>query len=150
MIYTHVAAALVALALGFGGGWQTQDWRFTAQVSKLEKKHAEATAQAVTEALDETVRHQKAKDAALRNAQARAKRDAADAADARLVADGLRSDLDTQRMHMLDAARSALLEYASAANLVFGECSRRLEEMGRAAQGHSSDVRTLTEAWPKR
>lgn len=149
-IYTYFATFLVALALGFAGGWQTQDWRFTSQISKLEKKHAEATTKAVSDALDETIRHQKAKDDALRNAQARARRDAADAATARLIADGLRSDLDTQRVQMRDAARGALLEYAAAANLVFGECSRRLEDLAGKAVGHSSDVRTLIEAWPTR
>ena len=30
MIYTHVAAAAVALAVGFAGGWKTQGWRWDA------------------------------------------------------------------------------------------------------------------------
>lgn len=28
MIYTHVAAALVAGAVAFGGAWKVQDWRY--------------------------------------------------------------------------------------------------------------------------
>lgn len=34
MIYTHLAAALVALALGFAAGWQTQGWRWGAAEAK--------------------------------------------------------------------------------------------------------------------
>jgi len=30
MIYTHAAAALVAMAVGFTGGWKVQGWRWTA------------------------------------------------------------------------------------------------------------------------
>lgn len=30
MIYTHAAAALVALAVGFGAAWKTQGWRHDA------------------------------------------------------------------------------------------------------------------------
>lgn len=29
-LYTYAATALVALAVGFGGGWQTQGWRWDA------------------------------------------------------------------------------------------------------------------------
>lgn len=31
MIWTHVAAALVAAALAFAGAWQTQEWRYGAK-----------------------------------------------------------------------------------------------------------------------
>lgn len=30
MIYTYVATALVAVAIGFSGGWKTQGWRWDA------------------------------------------------------------------------------------------------------------------------
>jgi len=149
MNYTHVASLILGLALGFTGGWKTQDWRFTAQVKTIEAAHSLETAKAVEEALEGTTRLQKAKDEALRNAQIRARKEAADAATARLVADGLLSDLEAQRLQLREAARASLVEYAAAANLVFGECSRRLEEMAGKAVGHSSDVRTLMESWPR-
>ena len=31
MIYTHAAALIVGLAVGFGGAWKTQDWRYGAK-----------------------------------------------------------------------------------------------------------------------
>lgn len=30
MLYTYVATGLIALAVGFGGGWKTQGWRWDA------------------------------------------------------------------------------------------------------------------------
>lgn len=39
MIYTHAAAALAALAIGFGGAWQVQAWRYdSAQLEQIERK----------------------------------------------------------------------------------------------------------------
>lgn len=31
MLWTHAAAGILGLAIGFGGGWQVQDWRFSKQ-----------------------------------------------------------------------------------------------------------------------
>lgn len=44
-----------------------------------------------------------------------------------------------------DALRSA----TSAFNSLFAECRGKYEEMGHAAHGHSSDVITLEQAWPR-
>ena len=48
MIYTHVAAAVVALALGFTGGWKTQGWRWDA----ADKQRIEAEAKERQKQLD--------------------------------------------------------------------------------------------------
>lgn len=38
MIYTHIAAALIAGALAFGGAWKVQDWRYGAkEAERLEE-----------------------------------------------------------------------------------------------------------------
>lgn len=42
MIYTHAAALLAGLAIGFGGAWQVQDWRH----GKIEAKRLEAQVEA--------------------------------------------------------------------------------------------------------
>lgn len=42
MIYTHVAAAVVALAVGFAGGWKTQGWRWdAADKQRMEQENKE-------------------------------------------------------------------------------------------------------------
>jgi hypothetical protein len=47
VIYTHAAAALLALALGFAGGWQVQGWRWrAAEAGRLEQERESTRAQA--------------------------------------------------------------------------------------------------------
>lgn len=41
MIYTHVAAGLLGLALGAAGAWQVQDWRHTAELAQQREDAAE-------------------------------------------------------------------------------------------------------------
>ena len=47
------------------------------------------------------------------------------------------------------ATADALSKATSAFNALFGECRERYDQMGRNAAGHSSDIITLEEAWPK-
>lgn len=42
MLYTYAATALVAVGVGFAGGWKTQDWRYGA----IEAKRLSAIAEA--------------------------------------------------------------------------------------------------------
>lgn len=46
------------------------------------------------------------------------------------------------------ASADALREATTTFNTLFAECRTAYEDMGRAADGHSSDVRTLTDSWP--
>lgn len=43
MIYTHMAAAVVALAVGFGAGWKTQGWRQAANAAEAIESAAEVS-----------------------------------------------------------------------------------------------------------
>lgn len=59
---------------------------------------------------------------------------------------------NTQRsidLSIATATADALRKATSAFNTLFGECRERYEQMGRNAAGHSSDVVTLEQAWPK-
>ena len=42
MIYTHAAAALAGLAIGFGAAWNVQGWRMESEIADLRANHAEA------------------------------------------------------------------------------------------------------------
>ena len=67
-----------------------------------------------------------------------------------VVLDGkLRNSQRSIDMSLADATTEALRSATSAFNSLFAECSGKYEEMGRAAAGHSSDVITLEQAWPK-
>ena len=41
-IYTYAATAIVAGALAFGAGWQTQEWRYRKQIAGIQAQHATA------------------------------------------------------------------------------------------------------------
>ena len=41
-LYTYAATAIVAGALAFGAGWQTQEWRYGEQIADINQKHATA------------------------------------------------------------------------------------------------------------
>lgn len=61
----------------------------------------------------------------------------------------LRNSQRSIDMSLADATTEALRSATSAFNSLFAECRGKYEEMGRAAAGHSSDVITLEQAWPK-
>lgn len=42
MIYTHAAAGLAGLAIGFGIAWNIQGWRMESDIADLRANHAEA------------------------------------------------------------------------------------------------------------
>ena len=74
---------------------------------------------------------------------------AADAAAARGAAAGLRDDLRAARGNLSQAARPALVEYASTSGELLDECSRSYTDLARQADGHAADAVMLLEAWPK-
>ena len=41
-LYTYAATAIVAGALAFGAGWQTQEWRYGTQIAGIQAQHATA------------------------------------------------------------------------------------------------------------
>lgn len=46
MIYTHIAAALVGLAIGFAGAWNVQAWRWdSADLKRLQQQQSQARSQ---------------------------------------------------------------------------------------------------------
>jgi len=73
----------------------------------------------------------------------------ADSAAAHAAARGLRNDLAALRAELPAATLATLHATADSALAVLGECADRYQAVAAAADGHASDVRTLTEAWPK-
>ena len=73
----------------------------------------------------------------------------ADYAAAHAAALGLRDTLATRRERLPAASADACRQTSAAALDVLGECSATVERLATAADGHASDVKTLTDAWPK-
>ena len=148
-LYTYAATAMVAGALAFGAGWQTQEWRYGEQIAGIQAQHATALASANQKALDDTIRMQRTKDDAIKAAQDRAKREAANAAAARTERDGLRAQLATTTVQLPVASCTSVREYTATLNGLFDQCAGAYQDMAGQAAGHASDSRLMQEAWPK-
>lgn len=148
-LYTYAATAIVAGALAFGAGWQTQAWRYGKQIADISQKHAIALASANQKALDDTIKMQRTKDDAIKAAQDRAKREAANAAAARTERDGLRAQLATTTVQLPVASCTSVREYGTTLTGLLDQCAGAFEAMAREASGHAADSRLMQEAWPK-
>ena len=148
-LYTYAATAIVAGALAFGAGWQTQEWRYGKQITGIQAQHATALASANQKALDDTIKMQRTKDEAIKAAEQRAKTQAANAANARADADRLRAQLDGVPARLASATDGAVRDFANVASDVLGACIREYQGVAAEAEQHASNVRLLIEAWPK-
>ena len=148
MLYTYAATALAAVAIGFAGGWQTQAWRWDAQLSKLHAQHASesAKAEAATRAQEASFnqRLQDAQNAATK----RETKLRTDAATARRTADGLRGTLYEFRASLPNAPTSALIARADTAAELLGACVNEYRGVAEAADRHAGDALMLQQAWP--
>ena len=73
----------------------------------------------------------------------------ADYAAAHATAGSLRDAIAAARNRLPTIPTHACQQTADAALVVFGDCTAEVERLASAADGHASDVKTLTEAWPK-
>lgn len=144
------------LVVGAVLAWGAQSWRMGAQVQAgktaletLRREHAEALTRATAGALNATLAWQKVKDDAIDRAQQRAKTQAASAAAARTERDSLRHALAAASRRLPDATPSACTEYATAVGGLLGQCAAQHQELARQCDGHVSDVRLMTDAWPQ-
>lgn len=149
MIYTYAATAIVAGALAFGAGWQTQEWRYGKQIADIQAQHATALASANQKALDDTIKMQRTKDEAIKAAEQRAAKNAASADSARRAADSLRSTLYSFRASLPGLAQPAAAVAADTTAELFGACAARYADVAAAADAHASDAMMLQQAWPR-
>ena len=149
MIYTHLAAAIVAGALSAWAGWSVQGWRMGEQIAALKTAQAEAVNTATREArAQESKRFQGVQDAQAA-AQTRAVAARRDADAARSELDRLRGTLSIARGGVPGESAAACAQRADAAGDVLGQCAAAYSDLAAIADRHASDARTLIEAWPK-
>lgn len=144
MIYTHLAAAVIAALVA----WFFQDNRYTAELAELRLEHANAVIKATSTLRAEqhaiTTKYQGALNAATEREIISRRHLAAAARES----DGLREQAAEAARRLAAAPPAAVLEYATAVNQLFADCSRSYQELAGKADGHAADVRTLSEAWP--
>jgi hypothetical protein len=143
-----LAIAAATLAAAFASGFAVQGWRKDAQIAEIEAANSAAVAAATQAAMEQTTQMQRKKDAALSQANKRAQENAAAAAAVRSERDGLRNQINTATGALPTATCSSARNYAATAATVFEQCASALEELATKADGHATDARTLTNAWP--
>ena len=147
-LYVFAAVGIVAGALGFAGGWQVQDWRYTGQINEMKAAQAEAVNTATREArAQESRRYQEIQNAQAKSAQRAA--DARRASDAaRTAGDGLRDDI-AAGLRASEESAAACHQHAASVSRLLSQCEADYRGMATAAQGHAGDVMLLLDAWPK-
>lgn len=145
MLYTHAAAALIALAVGFGGGWKVQAWRWGAADAERLALEAKGAEQARAAERRQHVDVLEAVNASKRREQTA--RAAAD--DARSELDGLRGDLASAQQHLPGTTPAACVERVATLSSVFEQCAAALEGLAGKAQRHADDAVTRGDAWPR-
>jgi Skp family chaperone for outer membrane proteins len=140
-----VASAVVAGLVG----WTANGWRLNAKIDNMVAQHSSESAKASKEALIKYAEMERNKQNAINEANKRAQQNAAAAASARLERDRLREQVNANTASLSTATCPSIRAYASTLSTVFQECVGQLEQVAKDADGHSTDSRALTEAWPQ-
>ena len=143
-----VIATVIAAVIAFGAGWTANGWRLNGKIDRMVAEYSQAMAQAGQNAMLESARLQKLKDEALNEANKIAQANAKSAASARSELDRLRRQLASSN-DLSAATCASTRQYATTLATVFGECSTRLTEVAKEADGHALDSRTYQQSWPK-
>ena len=150
MIWTHTAAGIAGAVIAGALAWQTQAWRYDAQISSIQAQHAResAKAEAATRAQEASFnqRLQDAQNAATK----RETKLRADAAAARRTVDGLRGTLYNFRASLPNAAPAAVIARADTAAELLGACVSEYRGVAESADRHAADAVMLLDAWPSK
>ena len=144
MIYTHAAAAIIAASLGAAGAWQIQDWRY----GEKEAEHERQKLVEVERAGETAVRRLDAVLLAQSESVARAGRLRRDLDSSRAELERLRTAINSP-LSGGEAAQATCPDRADTVGELLAACAAELVEVGERADRHASDVKTLTDAWPK-
>ena len=132
------------VALGFGSAWKIQDWRADAK----EQKHAAQTLSNVRLSAAADIRRLDNVAAATDRATYRMAVLRRDADGARTALVGL-SDAADSALRSAQDSQAACLERATTLSELLRTVAAAGGEVSAKADRHTSDVQTLTEAWPK-
>lgn len=151
---------LVAVAALVGGAW----WAWNSHISHQQQigyDRATATLQPQLDhargelAAEKSARAREqawAKQLEIANREAEARNQALEAAAAATAAAAgrLRHNLATLQQRLAGTPAQACHETAATLATLFGNCTDEYRALAAAADGHASDVRTLSDAWPGR
>lgn len=92
--------------------------------------------------------NRQSKESALENRTKQIMANVAAADRARLASERL-LDASERSLQASRETHAACIVSANTHAELFGECRTELRQMGQAAQGHATDVKTLVDSWPK-
>jgi hypothetical protein len=148
-LYVFAAVGIVAGALGYAGGWQTQGWRLGEQITQIKAAQREAVNEAVREArAQESARFKGVQDAQAA-AQTRAQVARRDADIARTELDRLRNDIRSARGGVPGESPGACTVRADASGELLAQCAGAYQGLAEVADRLNADRLMLIEAWPK-
>ena len=149
VIYTHLAAAILAGALGFAGAWNVQGWRLGEQIAALKTAQDKALITAIEGArVQEQARYKGVSDAQV-NATKRATVARNDAAAARGELERLRDATNSTRSGVPGESATACTQRADTAGKLLDSCGQALVGLGEQADRLNSDRLMLLEGWPR-
>lgn len=160
-VYSHIAAAGAALAVGAGGAWWTQGQRYGFQLEQL--RHQQTTAQLADtrQAVQSMAEFQKRITDALANFQTTNQRNSAaqqdlerSLRDLRSTTAGMRSNVAGLPERLEGVNQPALVQYASTCTALLtdlaergGRMAERGADIARKADSHSADALLATGVW---
>ena len=140
MLYTHIAAVIVSAALAAWGTWQVQGWRYTSQIDKIQKVHAEQAQKAEQAARDReqalSVFRQQAEEKYVQEKT----RAAAAASRARTELDGLRDAIYRSTPVAQDPGATCRIDDSATQRELFGQCATALVGMAAEADRLAANV----------
>jgi hypothetical protein len=145
---TTLIAGAVSFVIGLSSGWIANGWRLNGKIDRMMAESSQALAEAGKNAMLESARLQKLKDEALEEANRTAQKNALAASAARTELSRLRGQL-ANSASLANSTCTSTRDYAATLSTVFGECTNRLTEVARDADGHAADSRTFQSSWPK-
>ena len=141
-------ASFVSAIVAAAAAWAFHDARYTAELAEQALTHKTAELDAVSRVRSDERAITKTYQEALNAARIRENTLRRDVAAADAQSDGLREQAAEAARRLAAAPPAAVLEYATAVNQLFADCSRSYQELAGQADGHANDVRTHREAWP--
>jgi len=140
-------AAICAGLFGWGGINAYRVNSAQNDLAQFKATQAEAIVSAQKQAAEQTASLERTKNEAIKAAQNRAAENAAAAGRAKSELARLRESSAAGASNAITSI-AACSEYTATANTVLNECSAALVELGQVADGHVSDIKTLTGSWP--
>jgi hypothetical protein len=137
----------IIVAVSVIAGATINGWRLNAKIDNMVAEHSMAVQKATTEALNETVRMQKAKDEVIAQTQQEVQRNADAAAAVSRERDRLRNALTASRSALSESTPASVAKYAETVTTVFEQCTREYAEMAGIADKHATDTQLLFDTW---